>query len=725
GEGFDWYYTSQAHRDAQIRTPIADTAHGEDWVFRYKDIRNWWDNEHFDRTGGTKAAAPTEWVPRSKPIWFTEFGCPAVDKGTNEPNKFLDPKSSESALPHYSLGRRDDLIQMQYLRAVIDYWRRPENNPVSDVYSGQMIDMDHAHVWAWDARPFPLFPANSDLWSDAENYARGHWISGRVTAQPLSSVVAEICARSGLSDVDVSGLFGAVRGYLVADIGSGRAALQPLMLAHGFEALERDGRLVFRMRDGQTDAEVTSPMLAVTEAFDGPLELSRAPEAEIAGRIRLTYVEAEGDYDVRSVEAIFPDEEAKTTAQSELPLALTRSEGQRIVERWLSEARVARDSARFALPPSLAHIGAGDVVRLGENGVSGDFRIDRLEHAGAISVESVRVEPAIYQPSDEAEERVTPRSFAVPVPVFSLFLDLPLLSGQEVPHAPHLAVTATPWPGSVAAYSSDSDAGYRLNTLLSGRSVIGQSQTALLAAAPGRWDRGAPLRIEVAAGALSSVGIEQLLNGANLMAIGDGSSDNWELFQFADATLVAPNVYDLTRRLRGQAGSDAAAPVLWPAGSYVVLLNGAPKQIVQAAAERDLARHYRIGPAKRGYDDPSYTHRIEAFAGIGLRPLSPVHLRARRQMSGDLGLSWIRRTRTDGDNWSAVEVPLGEAREVYVLRVVQGGAIRRETSIAQPSWTYPAALQAADSVAAPFEIHVAQLSDAFGPGPFARTIIDV
>ena len=27
-----------------------------------------------------------------KPIRFTEIGCAAVDKGTNEPNKFFDPK---------------------------------------------------------------------------------------------------------------------------------------------------------------------------------------------------------------------------------------------------------------------------------------------------------------------------------------------------------------------------------------------------------------------------------------------------------------------------------------------------------------------------------------------------------------------------------------------------------------------------------------------------------
>ncbi|MEZ5913102.1 MAG: glycoside hydrolase TIM-barrel-like domain-containing protein [Paracoccaceae bacterium] len=70
---------------------------------------------------------------QSKPFWvLTELGCAALDKGTNQPNKFLDLYSSESALGlKYSNGIRDDLIQMQYLRAVYDYWGNMANNPLS------------------------------------------------------------------------------------------------------------------------------------------------------------------------------------------------------------------------------------------------------------------------------------------------------------------------------------------------------------------------------------------------------------------------------------------------------------------------------------------------------------------------------------------------------------------------------------------------------------------
>ncbi|MFN7051898.1 MAG: glycoside hydrolase TIM-barrel-like domain-containing protein, partial [Gemmobacter sp.] len=169
GEGYDWYYDSAEAARLQRRRPITDGAHQEPWVFRYKDLRGWWSHQHHDRIGGVRQALPTDWVPGSKPIVFTEYGCAAIDRGANEPNKFLDPKSSESALPKFSDGRRDDLMQMQYLRAFHAYWADPARNPQANLYDGRMIDMARAHVWAWDARPFPTFPNRASLWSDGDN----------------------------------------------------------------------------------------------------------------------------------------------------------------------------------------------------------------------------------------------------------------------------------------------------------------------------------------------------------------------------------------------------------------------------------------------------------------------------------------------------------------------------------------------------------------------------
>ncbi|CAN0603275.1 unnamed protein product, partial [Ectocarpus sp. 12 AP-2014] len=199
GEGYDWYYASPEAEALQIRTPITDGAHGEPWIYRYKDLHSWWSNPHHERIGGVRQASATAWQAGSKPIWFTEIGCAAIDKGTNQPNKFLDPKSSESEFPKYSSGGRDDLVQMQYLRALSEFWGDAANNP-NGTYGAPMVKTDRMFVWAWDARPYPYFPGNSDVWSDGDNYARGHWLNGRVSSRALSSVIKAICAEAGVTD---------------------------------------------------------------------------------------------------------------------------------------------------------------------------------------------------------------------------------------------------------------------------------------------------------------------------------------------------------------------------------------------------------------------------------------------------------------------------------------------------------------------------------------------
>ena len=720
GEGYDWYYHSPEARAAQIRTDITDDAHNEPWVYRYKDLRNWWEHYHHDRVNSVRQALPTAWQPRSKPIWFTEYGCAAVNKGSNQPNKFLDRKSSESRLPYYSTGARDELMQLQYLRAMSEYWNDPRHNPLSPEYDGRMLDMSRAFVWAFDTRPYPFFPNNLTKWSDGDNYTRGHWINGRTAGRSLASVVGEICRRAGLVNFRTEGLYGYVRGYAVEQVTDARAALQPLMIRYGFDAIERDGVLQFRMRDGVKAVTLDPERLAVTSELDGTAEQVREADAEVSGRMRLRFVQADADFDVIAEEAVLADEATHAVSGSEVNIALTRGEGRQIAERWLTEARVARDTVRLALPPSQIALGAGDVFELPGDANEGPalYRIDRVEQSDVQLLEGVRIEPQVYDLADIYDEVVQARPFVAPVPVLSHFMDLPLLRGDEVPHAPHLAATAQPWPGPVAVFQSSTDANYELSKVIGTRSTMGITRTSLPAARAGVIDRGDVLEVELVSGSLSSVSEEALLSGANMAAIGDGSYDKWEVFQFAEAELVAPRTYWLKTRLRGQAGSDGLMPGSWPSGSSFVLLDGTPSQLDLSPNLRRVAQNFRIGPARRGYDDPSYRHRIVAFDGNGLRPYVPCHLRFRETATGDYELDWIRRTRIDGDGWETPEVPLGEESESYVVRVMQNGAVLREEMVAHPSFHYSAAMQASDSLASPFDVAVAQVSATYGTGPF-------
>ncbi|MEM1428783.1 MAG: glycoside hydrolase/phage tail family protein [Pseudomonadota bacterium] len=721
GEGYDWYYPDQTARDAQNRVPIKDTAHGEDWVFRYKDLVGWWSNPHHERVGGVRQSNSTAWQPQSKPIWFTEFGCAAVDRATNQPNKFIDPKSSESRLPFYSTGSRDEYLQGQYIRAVLGYWGDPENNPTSTVYGGPMVDLSKAHVWAWDTRPYPAFPTRSDLWTDGGNYALGHWLNGRTSHETLASVIADICARSGVPDVDVRRAYGLVRGY-EADLSTGaRGALQPLLLGYGVNAAEREGTLSFTMRTGRSDEALALEGLARHSEIGSDVERIRAPAAESPGRVRMGYIRALSDFETSTTEAAFPGEEAHTPAESELALVMSSAEAQATAERWLAEGRVARDGVRFALPPSALALGAGDVVSIGDEGA---FRIDRVEMGQGQLVEAVRVEPGAYVAAIP-EEDVTPvRPPRPPAPVEPVFLDLPLLAEDDLPHAPYLAAAASPWPGPVAAYSSSSDAGYTLNRILDVPGSLGLTLDPLPAAHPSRWDRGPAMRVQLyTGGPLAAVERAALLAGGNAFAIGDGSPGNWEVFQAERVELVAPDVYTLSLRLRGQLGTDAAMPSVWPVGSRIVLLDEAAQQIELSASARGLERHYRIGPADLPVDDPAMRYVVAAFEGAGLRPYCPVHLSVRDLEDGGLAVTWVRRTRLNGDSWAGEDVPLGEEREAYRVRVVgAGGDVLRSADVTTPSWTWSAADRAADAGAIALE--VAQISQVFGAGPYKRKLIN-
>ena len=657
--------------------------------------------------------------PQFDCAWVDEYGCGAIDKGTNEPNKFIDSKSSESSFPNYSNGLRDDLNQFQYLRATSGYWNDPANNPMSEVYGGPMVDMDHAYVWAWDARPYPFFPNQSDLWRDGENYLRGHWVTGRVSAWRLSSVVEEACALAGLESCDANGLHGLVRGYVVEQVTEPRAILQPLALRHGFDAIERGGDLRFRLRNGQADYAIDLDRTVRDSEMEGPLEAIRGNEVELAGRVRLRFVEAGADYDVVAEEAVLHDEAAHSVSTSEVPLLMTRAEGRQTVERWLAESRVATDTVRLTLPRSSLKMGAGDVIALSEAGGQGLFRIDRVEMmAHAQKLEAVRVEPENYRLLPFEEKLGSVRPFSAPARIAPFFMDLPLVTGQEVPHAPHIAVTGEPWTGSAAVYSSDEDAGYSLDQILQARTPVGVTQAPLLPVTSGVVDRGAPLPVRMLHGALEGISDARLFGGGNLCAIGDGTPNNWELIQFRNAELVETETYSISYRLRGQLGTERDQ--IWPTGSYLVRLDGTPQQIDLNEAHLGLERHYRVGPGSRPVDDASYTHAVLAFEGIGLRPLSPVHLRLSGKPGEARTATWVRRTRVGGDLWGTMDVPLAEESERYMVRVLEAQAVLREEMVTSPEWTYDLSAQSADGVSGAFTLEVAQISASFGPGLFAR-----
>ncbi len=218
-------------------------------------------------------------------------------------------------------------------------------------------------------------------------------------------------------------------------------------------------------------------------------------------------------------------------------------------------------------------------------------------------------------------------------------------------------------------------------------------------------------------GELASVTRAALLSGANAAAVQNANGD-WEVLQIETAVLVAPATYELSTLLRAQAGTDGAMLPSLAAGARFVLLDRALTPVDMAPADIGLTFNWRFGPAARDIGHASYASATHTFSGVGLRPFSPVHVRGARDGSGDLVISWIRRTRINGDAWTAGEVPLAEGSERYEIDILDGSTIVRTLAATSPSVIYTAADQTTDfgTPQSACTIRVHQLAAGYGRG---------
>jgi hypothetical protein len=719
GEAFDFYYANDAARAAQTRSPITDGG-GKPWIFRAKDIWNWWANPHYERVGGTELSSPTAWVAQSKPIWFTEVGCPAVEKGANQPSIFPDPKSSEAGLPYFSDARRDDLIQRRYLESLLAafdpaFGATAAFNPISVVYGGRMVASSAMHLWTWDARPYPIFPAAIAAWSDGSNWETGHWLTGRLGSAPLDSLVAATLTDAGIADFDAAALGEGADGYLLDRPMAPRSAIEPLALAYAFDAVEDEGTLRFRPRGGEPVMEISEDDL-VLPGNGAPFRLLRAQETELPREVSLGFTDGESDYRRAAVTSRRLVGAAARTSHADLAVVTNDAAAGRRAEIWLQDLWAGRESAEFALPPSLLALAPGDVVGLTAGGRRRLVEIREIVDTESRRVKARSIDPEVFDLPLSAPRRRAPVPPPAIGPAHALLLDLPTIDTETPSVLARIAVFADPWPGPVAIWRSADGISYERIALALAPAIVGETLDPLVKGPTGRFDSLSHTRVRLYGGALASVSDSLLLGGANVAAVrrADGA---WEVLQFANAELVADRTYELSRFLRGQAGSEWAMGNPLPVGAAFVVLD---EHVVTVARGLDtLGRplQLRIVAAGRDHGDPAAVAMETTPQPTALRPLSPVHLRATR-VTGGVRISWIRRTRQDGDSWAAGDVPLGEEREAYAVDIFSGPAVVRTLNATEPTVLYSSANESADfgATQSSLTVSIAQLSATVGRG---------
>ncbi len=553
GEGYDWYYANEADRAAGTRTPIADGLAGKHWVYRAKDLRGWWSNQHFTRAGGVESPTPTAWTPQSKPIWFTELGCPAVDKAANQPNVFPDPKSAAAARPYFSDGGRDDLAQNRFLAAHFDHWAEMSANPVSAAYGAAMMDRGNCYLWAWDVRPYPAFPMKGDVWGDGNNWLTGHWLNGRLSGVTLEGLVGSILLEHGIEQFDCSKVDGFLSGYVLNGQTTAREALDQLLDVWRVDVFEQGGKQIFRTRDrAQPTAKVIGDI-----AFDTHDRLRTETLQEpggVASELTLVFRDELRDHQQATVQSNIANGNLNA-ANMELPASIDPGLAEVQMRQLHREMLAKRTSVSFQTGWSEAALTPGDLVVPFVDAPE-VYRVRKLTDGAYREVEA----ELALSGGRPAARSVLPDALPGEVNVvgqpWHAFLDLPRLNAGDATGL-RIAAWSKPWL-PVAAYASPMSSGYSLRTTITEPAIAGTLAAALQEGEMGRWDERNAVEVQLFSGSLASAGDLLTLGGANAAAV-KSANGQWEVLQFANAQEMAPGFWRLSKLLRGQMGTNDAA----------------------------------------------------------------------------------------------------------------------------------------------------------------------
>jgi len=563
----------------------------------------------------------------------------------------------------------------------------------------------------------------------------------------LWEIVQNECLRAGYDadDLDVSQLTDLVLGYHVDQVMSARAAIEPLAIAYQFDGVESDWSLKFPKRGAASIVTITQDALAVLNDETGAVLIEqRTPDKELPQRVTVRYYEKDRDYESGAQYAARPSApvramESDRHVAHDVPVVFRAVEVKQRCEWLLYEAWIGRTSLTVKLPWTFLRYDPLDVVNVNMNdGTVWEARIVQADLGADLSIEArlITEDAAIYSQQSVTQAEVGvgggyAQNLLVPqsAPSQLLLIDAPLLLDTDDTGrtSSKLYVAASPgltigyWQGAVIYVSSDANSWVE-GAIVSAAPTWGRATT-VLEAPVSAWltDRDNTLTVSLARGAatLESVTDLQLLNGANPALLINQLTGDVEVIQYRDVEQIGAQQFRLSHLLRGRRGTDTMMGGHSNADLFIVPTIASVATVTVPLSQLGSDRYYRavtIG----GMVDSGTGTALQAN-GRDLMPYAPCQQEI--VVSGsDLVLSWVRRTRINGE-WldGGEDVPLAEDSERYEVDIYNAGGtavVRTLSAGGTTAVTYTAAQMSSDFGGMPDSLTfcVYQLSAQVGRG---------
>ncbi len=589
------------------------------------------------------------------------------------------------------------------------------------------------------------------IWA-ASGFKKAFLGRGSGAGDTLASIVADLCARAGLSDgdIDVSELVDVVPGYMLSRQTSVRGAIETLSAAYFFDGVESDDLLKFRKRGRAPALTIASSALVPLRGGAGggrsdgeSWRERRTQEVDLPERVAVLAHNRQNDYQqtVQSAKRIslpLPTMHSRNQISLELPIALDVTTAKRIAEKMLILAWIERSEYECILPPDYLRLDPTDVVTIAfPTGTTFQARATRID-TGAdfqLAFRGVSETIAAYTSTVEADggQGFVSQAIAESMPTFLILPDTPLLrdiddtggSGSRIYFAGG-GTGAAGWRGAVV-YASVDGLTWATAGAIGGEAAYGVTLEAL-PDPPGSafcTDESSALRVSMVTGAeqIESVTQEAMVNGANAALLIKHNGEP-EAIQFRDALWDEGTAsFTLRGLLRGRRGTDVFTSGHTVGETFLLLDPAVIEVAIVPLGDLNASRQWRAVSVGSVFEDAEVQHRT--MTGRDLKPYAPWAVKATID-GGDILITWSRRTRIGGELKDGTgTVPLAEASEAYEVDILDepGGTVLRTLESASESATYAAADILADFGAMPTNLPVVvyQLSAVVGRG-FPRAV---
>jgi hypothetical protein len=573
----------------------------------------------------------------------------------------------------------------------------------------------------------------------------GAWVvdstvcTGLGASVSVAEIISALCARAGLTSIDVSDMESiSVSGYSVSSLSSAADAITPLRSIAFFDAVESGTTLRFQSRGKPIVATLTTDQIG---AYDGSstsdvppsVSVERTQDEDLPRQIRLKYKSVQRDYEDNEQDSPF---RLTTTAVNDedidLPICLDDTQALQAAQILWADAWAGRNQYKVSIDQSLSQLEVGDPIAIPDNGFTTRVRITADSVASGVlrQLTCVSDDSTAYTSTAVAAQNYSGgQRMVIITPTMLELLDLPALQDTDNNAGFYVAAarsgtSGNTWKGCQVYRSLDGGSTWTLLFGLSTEATIGSVAFAVPASEYFTWDDETVITVNVPSSldSFESRTDEAVLAGANAAAM--GADGRWEIVQFANAAQVSDTQWQLSRLLRGRRGTEHNIGLSREGDAFVMISTGDLNRVQLNTTQIGAALTYdapSVGSSFSSGTEYPFTGRAMA-----LRPFSPVDVEVTPQSDGDLLISWTRRDRLGGTLMSGVDMPCSDLPLTFSIDIQENAipnspeTIMRTLTSNTTSVLYTQAMQSEDSgeYGSPrsFRVAVYQISQTVGRG---------